>query len=389
MSTQTQPMSFDKTPLPASFFAPVQKQAEVTPPVADTCDRIIYYYDGLLSVEEFHAKLVCPFIGEGSQVETTYEVTEDFGDGRQNRKLTGWIIEKPVNPSTGKPIRTHSEALECDRSIRSGTPLPAPEQATPPDSAGSGQAEPDAVLLAQLPGGYVQPVHPDYPFRAGAGGNSTWAHMVRYAELARYCPRGIIVEVGVGCCDGSTHAFDLGLQKHIVPASKRLHIGVDIHEAPDGSWGPKSEWFQYLCSSSQDQETVDKVWDMLPQYPGENGKLARWAPGILYIDTVHTYEFLKRELEIWPQLVGPDTLMLFHDTYQFGPHEPAPLTQAIIEAVAPGGILHSTHEYFSISEECSGLGCLRPIAGWPVPKFPVGAFTDPHTVSVNGREVSA
>lgn len=264
------------------------------------------------------------------------------------------------------------------------TPLPASffapsekqdkqeEPAIVPDAAGStehlpqvsGQAQPDAVLLAQLPPGYVQPVHPDYPFRQGAGGNSTWAHMVRYAELARYCPRGIIVEVGIGCCDGSTHAFDLGLRKHVVPASERLHIGVDIHEQADGSWGPKSEWFHYIKGSSQLAETVHYVREMLTVIHAD--RVEQRYPGILYIDTVHEYEFLRRELEIWPQLVAPDCLVLFHDTYQYGPHEPAPLTQAIIEAVAQGGILHETHRYYSISEECSGLGALVPLAGWPL-----------------------
>jgi hypothetical protein len=84
------------------------------------------------------------------------------------------------------------------------------------------------------------------------------------------------------------------------------------------------------------------------------------SPGIIYIDTEHSYECLSRELEIWQALGNEKTLWVFHDTVGF----PA-MTQALYEAVAPGGRFYETHEDRLLWHTCSGLSALTPKAGWP------------------------
>lgn len=216
---------------------------------------------------------------------------------------------------------------------------------------------PSAATFDEVkPEGYIYPASSKYDFRYGSGGNSIWLHMERLAEFARKAPNGVIVEVGVGCCDGSTHAFDLGLQASAVPKENRLHIGIDIHPEANPEWAPTSEWWQYVCASSQEESSVDEVRNRLI-FAHSHGDLFYQYPDILYIDTVHEKPFLARELEIWPALCGPKTIYLFHDTWLGGSYNP--MTDAIKE-FAKEGKVRDTHFYVDLSTDCSGLGALLP-----------------------------
>ncbi len=223
-------------------------------------------------------------------------------------------------------------------------------------------AHPTAPLPQQMPQGYVQPSQIRYPFRPNCGGNSIWDHMERLADFARLCD-GVIVEVGSGCGDGSTHAFDLGLAANDRPYS-HYHISVCIHPVA-GDWEPTAPYWEMVVGDSREQSTVDAVRNELHWVA--TGPSARdfpygidHTPHIIYIDTEHTYATLKRELEIWPDLGDENTLYLFHDTVCY-----PEMAKAIEESVAVGGRFHDTHDYRILWHTCCGLGALVPKAGWP------------------------
>lgn len=202
--------------------------------------------------------------------------------------------------------------------------------------------------------GYEQPVSARYAFRPAAGGNSIWLLMERLADFAAGV--GVIVEVGIATCSGSTHAFDLGLQASTAPVKR--HIGIDIHDAPDPAWEPPSPWWTYLQGDSREASTVERVLKELtsPTTDGYPGPVL--VPDLIYIDTMHTYEFLSAEMKVWPALGGPSTLWLFHDTWLGGSFNP--MTNAITEAVAEGGPLADTHVYVEVTRDMNGLGALIP-----------------------------
>lgn len=228
-----------------------------------------------------------------------------------------------------------------------------------------------------MPFAYVPPDCSMWEFKPGAGGNSIWEHLPRLANMAACC--GVIVEIGIASMTGSTHAFDLGLQASEVAPGRKFHIGIDIHETVAGPWVPASPFWQYVSGSSQDAATVEKVRQALTLRV-DGGEEITLPIDILYIDTVHEYEFLKKELETWLPLIGPHTLVLFHDTHRGGNYDR--MTDAIMEMVEdqtlqyvhsgevltprkPAGPLYHTHQYDQISTTCEGLGALVPKAGWP------------------------
>ena len=208
---------------------------------------------------------------------------------------------------------------------------------------------------------YVPPDCSEWKFKPCAGGNSIWEHLGRLADLASCA--AVIVEIGIATMNGSTHAFDLGLQKSDRPDCQKYHIGVDIHPSISGPWVPQSPWWEFVSGSSKDPATVQKVLHAITSYMDGDGM---YTPpiDILYIDTVHEYDFLKAELANWLPVIGPNTLVLFHDTHRGGQYHE--MTNAILEMVAENGPLVGTHEYLQLSETCEGLGALSPLNGWPL-----------------------
>jgi hypothetical protein len=202
--------------------------------------------------------------------------------------------------------------------------------------------------------GYEQPTSDRYQFRPGCGGGNIWKHLPRLADIA--AKAGTIVEIGIATCTGSTHAFDLGLQQSKAPV--KMHIGVDIHDSANPEWAPRTPWWHYVKGDSREPATVAAVRDLLTWagtdgYPG-----ATIPPDVIYIDTIHEYDFLKTELANWEPLASDHTLWLFHDTYLLGTRHP--LTDAIEEFAEAH---QDRWRYFSLSEECSGMGALLPVKG--------------------------
>lgn len=208
-----------------------------------------------------------------------------------------------------------------------------------------------------MPHAYIPPSVDRWPFRPGAGGNSIWSHMERLADIASRA--AVIVEVGIATMTGSTHAFELGLQASPAAKGRKRHIGVDIHEAISGPWVPQSDWWQFVSGDSRSAGTVCRVRNLLT-VDTDGGGSEFLTPDILYIDTMHEYPQLKAELAVWKALVGPNTLLLFHDTHMGGQYNS--MTDAIRELEASD--LAASHRYVQISTECEGLGALVPVGGW-------------------------
>jgi hypothetical protein len=230
-----------------------------------------------------------------------------------------------------------------------------------------GQSVPQLLINGDpMPHAYVPPDCSDFKFKPGAGGNSIWEHLPRLALLASQA--AVIVEIGIASMTGSTHAFDLGLQESEAAPGRKLHIGIDIHDSVYGPWVPRSPFWHYVKGDSREPQTAYRVGKLLDHLLDGDG-IYRQVIDILYIDTVHEYEFLKAELANWLPMIGPNTLVLFHDTHRGGSRDR--MTDAIEEMVnnyvgdETSGALQRTHQYIQFSETCEGLGGLVPKAGWP------------------------
>jgi len=169
-----------------------------------------------------------------------------------------------------------------------------------------------------------------------------WPHMPFLEECASKA--GIIIEIGVGHGNGSTRAFARGLERST--AEFKLHVGVDIDpERPQLK--PRYPYWREIHGPSEDKTTVAQVAGILWQA----SRLSDDAD-IIFIDTAHTYEQMKKELPLWEPFTGPITLWIFHDTWMNGEYNH--MTDAIKEFAAAHG-----WEYEDYSKESHGLGLMR------------------------------
>lgn len=167
---------------------------------------------------------------------------------------------------------------------------------------------------------------------------------------------GFVLEIGCGTGDGSTIAFHEGLCEREENAVQLvsgmacrsskfpypLHISVDNDPASFACFKPSSPWWTFVLGSSHDPETLTAV----------RAIAGAWSPGIIYIDTVHTPEFIAPELELWGQISGDETVWLFHDTWIWG--APNAMRDPIIAYAAKNGWV-----YEDWRTEAHGLGRMR------------------------------
>ncbi len=150
---------------------------------------------------------------------------------------------------------------------------------------------------------------------------------------------GIIVEIGVGHGNGSTRAFARGLTRSRKP--DRLHILVDIDPERPQEKPQYYDYWKVVTGASEDIKTRIAVEDILDHR----------YPDIIFIDTVHTYEQMKPEMEIWMRIASPQTLWLYHDTWIWGVYNR--MTDAVKESAVDGW------EYLDQSKLAHGMGVLR------------------------------
>lgn len=150
-----------------------------------------------------------------------------------------------------------------------------------------------------------------------------------------------VIEIGPlhGC--GSTHAFIQGLKLN--DSKNKLYFTVDFIDSLD--YPPTFDFYHKIIGSSQDQSTVD----MVKKIAGDR------KAGLIFIDTIHEYEFMQRELEIWSQLADENTVWVFHDTHMFGFYNH--MTDAIKEYAEKNNLVYS-----DISTDSHGLGYMGKVA---------------------------
>jgi hypothetical protein len=159
----------------------------------------------------------------------------------------------------------------------------------------------------------------------------------KYAEKAT-----VAIDIGVCKATGSTRYIIKGMEKN--PAKDKIFIGIDIKDEREDFFEPKL-WQHYVLGDSRKLETVLKVQKIIENTKGAD---------LIFIDTIHEYEFIKEELSIWNQLAHAKTVWLFHDTWMFGTYNH--MTDAIKEFAEESGIW----EYVDITQEAHGLGMLKP-----------------------------
>lgn len=147
---------------------------------------------------------------------------------------------------------------------------------------------------------------------------------------------GAVIELGPGKGDGSTLAIQEGCVHHPDP----LHISVDHQDYMEQK--PTAGWWHLVIGDSRDLGTVRKVSALL----GDR------SPGLIFIDTHHTYPQMKAELEAWAFLAGPETVWLMHDTWMMGEYNP--MTDAIKDFAERSG-----WSFDDFRTEPHGLGRLR------------------------------
>ena len=154
----------------------------------------------------------------------------------------------------------------------------------------------------------------------------------------------IAIDIGVCKATGSTRYILKGMEKN--PAKDKIFIGIDITDQREDWFDVDiKSWQHYLLGDSREQSTVEKVEEIIGQYA---------LSDLIFIDTVHEYEFIKKELNLWKQLAHKKTIWLFHDTWMFGTYNH--MTDAIKEFAEESGIW----EYVDITQEAHGLGMLKP-----------------------------
>jgi len=158
--------------------------------------------------------------------------------------------------------------------------------------------------------------------------------LVDIAEAAR-ASNGFVLEMGVASGTGSTLAIHDGLVSHPDP----LHVSVDLVDHM--YWKPEVPWWHLVLADSRSVHAVKKVLTITSR-----------TPGLIFIDTDHTYEQMAAELLLWSPIAGEDTVWLFHDTYMHGQYNH--MTDAIREFAPQYG-----WKYDDFRTQTHGLGRMR------------------------------
>jgi hypothetical protein len=139
-------------------------------------------------------------------------------------------------------------------------------------------------------------------------------HLPRLRRVAR----GNVLELGVRG-GNSTTALLAGLEER-----RGMLWSVDVDASCAALFDGHPQW-RFVHSDSRDATTID----------------AQGAPAqldILFVDTIHTYEQVRAELETWGDRVRRGGLILFHDTDSF-----PEIRRAIAAWCRPRGVPYTFH----------------------------------------------
>ena len=156
-----------------------------------------------------------------------------------------------------------------------------------------------------------------------------------FLAILEEAAKGNILELGSR--DGvSTDAFLKGVEKR-----GGMVYSVDCDEAWKDAWTGHPQW-KFVHAFSNEQEKI----------------LAAGVPkelDVVFLDTEHSYELTKKELNLWVPKLKPDGILMIHDTRQF-----PELRRAVEEYAKEHGLITE------FKEESTGLGILRHRSPVPV-----------------------
>jgi glycosyltransferase involved in cell wall biosynthesis len=173
------------------------------------------------------------------------------------------------------------------------------------------------VMPAEVQGPVMKEPPPELVGRDGSIQNFMF-DIERAARLSN----GFVLELGCSTGTGSTLAIQRGLKDGTNP----LHISVDLEDHL--VWRPEVDWWHLVIGDSRDREILAQVM-----------KYHR-SPGLIFIDTEHTYNQMKAELELWSAIANENTVWLFHDTNMWGKGDQYGMVQAIQEFANQYGWLY-------------------------------------------------
>jgi len=167
------------------------------------------------------------------------------------------------------------------------------------------------------------------------GGDSGIANFIPDLRSAARLSNGFVLEIGTGTGQGSTIAFEEGLQQ--CASLDKLHISVDLNIP--AKYRPSVPWWHMVQGDSRDPDTFNKVVALCGPR----------APGLIFIDTDHYYEHMQAELALWHPIACSSTVWLFHDTWIWGVYNH--MTEAIKEFASANRWV-----YDDVSTVTHGLG---------------------------------
>jgi len=149
-----------------------------------------------------------------------------------------------------------------------------------------------------------------------------------------------ILELGCAEGYGSTRALARGLA--LSPAAKKCHISVDTDPRLPLE-RPEAPYWQVVHGSRAMSGTAEIVARVALVLPFD----------LIFVDTIHTYEYLDSELRLWWVLCSDRAVWLFHDTWLFGGGNH--ITVAILDwcNAHPGWV------FDDLTRESHGLGRMR------------------------------
>jgi len=157
-------------------------------------------------------------------------------------------------------------------------------------------------------------------------------YLVKRAKKASY-----IIEIGVYRGEGSTAALSYGL--NLSKKQDKLMISIDLEDRM--IFKPTLNYWSFLQGNSMNIYTVYDVKRIS----------ANRVPDIIYIDTTHNYNQLKKELCLWKDIIGEETILIFHDIWMEGKYNP--MSKAIQELS-----VEKNWVFEIITKESCGLGIL-------------------------------
>lgn len=144
----------------------------------------------------------------------------------------------------------------------------------------------------------------------------------------------IVLELGCFNGAGSTRAFLDGV---VSITGKVISVDLNKPEVP-----PKDDRWVFIKGDTTNPATLVLV----------KSELGYKTPDVIFIDTIHTYDQMRKELELFGELSRDKCIWLFHDTWMHGKYNT--MTDAIKEYAEKNNL-----EYEDVTKESHGLGMMK------------------------------